>query len=469
MGAAMALQPALSGAELLKNFKVDGSLETQAVSARNISFLSTPSFEQIGDAQTRILLNLGWDLLDDVHANVTIRKRDRIYGTPSQSAFGVQSVAFFDQANVKIDKLIGDVDAKVGRQFFGEPGDLVAYFGPQYNIYGLGFISRALDAGRFDWANDQVGVTGVVGKIIAAAPQGGVTGTDSGGTFDLQALIVTLKGNENLSGGLQVYREVQHESFVNDRNPDDYLWVPGAKAKWTAGGAWVKGEVDKNFGEDRALTNPFPNVINTGVPLDNYDGWAFLVDAGYKADVAGFGGVTPWGQFGAGSGGSRPGNTFQDIAGDYRPGAIYGLFAPGSPRFGGGGSPTTLGSGGNAFLPISSETLSNRVIWGFGVKAAPSNWPKVSGGVSFWDYRFQTSSGGGGAHTIVAGQVADGGNKHLGSEADINVNYNHSDNVSTGITLGQFWPGGAVKNADSIVGVPSSPATLAQANLTIKY
>lgn len=479
LGAALSLALLIpsgpASADILKNLKVDGSLEVQAVSARNVQFLNTPTFQQIGDAQTRVLVNAGFDLLDDVHSVVTFRKNNRIYGTPSQTitgGTGVLDTVFVDQANVKIDKLVGNVDARVGRQFFGEPGDLVAYFGPSVKpLYGLPV--KALDAARFDWSNDMVGVTGVVGKIVALAGQGVFTGTDANGTTDLRGIIASFKGNENLTGGVQLYNRVSHNSAFTDSNRNDYLWVLGAKAKWTAGGFWVKGEVDKNFGEDRNLTDPFQSFAPTGIPFDNYTGWAFLINTGYKADIAGFGGVTPWAELGDGSGGNKPGNTFQAIAGDYRPGGIYGLFAPGAP--------TVLGAGGNlpGFVssPISTNTLGNRVILGLGVKVAPSATPKLTGGLSYWNYHFQTTSGTtvtNGPFPVSGVQLAQG-NKFLGHEVDINVNYAHSDNVNMGITLGQFFPGGAVKNGDSVASnqfgttVTANNATLAEANLTVRF
>jgi len=36
-----------------------------------------------------------------------------------------------DNAYVKIDKVFGAVDLTIGRQFYGDPNDLVIYFGPQ--------------------------------------------------------------------------------------------------------------------------------------------------------------------------------------------------------------------------------------------------------------------------------------------------------------------------------------------------
>ena len=68
-------------ADLMKNLKVDGSIDLQATSANNVSDFNRAKYDQIGDAQFRVLLNAGWDLLDDVHSMVTLRKNDRTWGT----------------------------------------------------------------------------------------------------------------------------------------------------------------------------------------------------------------------------------------------------------------------------------------------------------------------------------------------------------------------------------------------------
>lgn len=56
---------------------------------------------------------------------------------------------------VKVDRLAGLFDTTIGRQFFGEEGELIAYYGPRSN---LGLETSAIDAARFDWSGD-VGTT----------------------------------------------------------------------------------------------------------------------------------------------------------------------------------------------------------------------------------------------------------------------------------------------------------------------
>src|SRR6185312_82472 len=88
-------------------------------------------------------------------------------GGNSQDLNTIQNNLFVDEAYVKIDKLFGALDTTIGRQFYGESGDLVIYYGPKYNLYGMPIT--ALDAGRFDWNGEKVGVTLVAGKITGSA------------------------------------------------------------------------------------------------------------------------------------------------------------------------------------------------------------------------------------------------------------------------------------------------------------
>ena len=74
-----------ANAELLKNFKFGGSVEMDAVSARQRDWTSTREHDSVptdhvGTAQTRIMLNMDWDLLDDVHSKVSMYKNDQVYG-----------------------------------------------------------------------------------------------------------------------------------------------------------------------------------------------------------------------------------------------------------------------------------------------------------------------------------------------------------------------------------------------------
>lgn len=459
LGLALMIPSGPVSAELLKNLKVDGQLDVLAVSANNVTDFNTGAYDHIGDAQTRLLLNANWDLLDDVHSVVTLRKNDRTYGTGSQTLFGVQTVVFLDQAYFKVDKVFGAIDTTLGRQFYGEQGDAVIYFGPKDYLYGLGVT--ALDTARFDWNGNWVGVTGLVGKLADPTAQG--AGLQSAAnSVDLRGLRASFKGNDMLSGSAYLYNQVTHNtgaagSFAGagnqpPANKDDYLYVLGAKGKFSMAGAWVKAEVDKNFGQNRPAA--------AGVFGGAYTGWEFLFDLGYKANIPNVVTLTPWFQFGDGSGGQTANRVFTPIAGDYRPGGIYGLFAPTAT------TPATLGSATNLGT-VSSSSLSDRVIWGLGLKATPAGLAKLTTGIAWYDYHYQTLGDGNALGTPAGAN----GNKHIGDEVDLNASWAHSDNVSFGVGIGTFQAGGAIANASN-----SNPAThannpvfLAEASATVKF
>ena len=236
LGSTLALammMPSVSvNAELLKNFKLSGELDLQGTSAENIKDFSThqnvpgakANNDRIGSMQTLLLVNADWDLLDDVHSKITLGKNDRTWGTNGNDAYGhngaaaqqsqsitgaaaggVLGTVYVDQAYVKIDKVFSAVDTTLGRQFFGSQGDMVAYFGPRTGI--LGMPITGLDAARFDWASDKVGVTGLVGKMTGSA-----LGAAAANDVDLRALIATVKAAENASGSAYIYNRVTHGS-----------------------------------------------------------------------------------------------------------------------------------------------------------------------------------------------------------------------------------------------------------------
>jgi len=489
---------------LLKNLKLGGQIDLQATSARNVADFATrgtpggaANNDRIGDVQTRVLLNADWDILDDVHGKVTLRKNDRTWGTtggasqPAAAAQNSQSITaaggsnllgnvFIDQAYFKVDKVGGAIDMMAGRQFYGNSGDMVIYFGPSDKAqYGL--PSTAIDAFRFDWAANWGGLTGLAGKTtgntLGTLP-GGVGAANDVNVFGLNAMI---KGTDMWNGAAYVYNRTTHGNgslgapaspgTLNGQN--DNLWIVGVKGKATMGAAWLGAELAKNFGENRGNASPT-------LPARNYTGWAAKFDAGAKADTPA-GAVTGWGHLGYGTGDSNSRSSsnkaFAAINGDYRPGGIYGRFSS-NGLF---ANPVALGVNAAAVAGVTNPvagngTLTNRVIWGLGAKITPSQLNKLTAGVSFWDYRSQTSG-----NPVVGLPVAPngaqapfGGNKHIGSEVDVDLAWQHSENVSLGAGAGQFWPGGMIKNeiqnpGAAGTGTGVNPATLGYFDVRVKF
>src|SRR5262249_54315629 len=161
-------------AELLKNFKTDGSIEVRAYSIDNETDRNPTADDYRGDIRQRIMVGGSFDLLDDVHARVLLRKNNRLYGQAAENANSVQTALSVDNAYVKIDKVFKHIDLTMGRQFYGNGNDITIYYGPQnddiLSVTALDVFRTDADLG--DWAKFQ-GIAGkaVTGVTTAAAAE----------------------------------------------------------------------------------------------------------------------------------------------------------------------------------------------------------------------------------------------------------------------------------------------------------
>ncbi len=501
-----------AGAELLKNFHLSGQIDVQATSANNVldfatrqnsavltnggklvgvacggvgqPTCATTNNDRIGTAQTRLMLHMDWDLLDDVHSHVTLSKNDRDYGTagggnPHGSVTNVQTLTtpggtdvlgnvFVDEAYFKVDKVAGQVDTTLGRQFYGDAGDIVIYYGPSDKAW-YGMPVSAIDAARFDWKSEWLAATGLVAKQKGAAV-GGVAAAD----VDVRGLNLLFKGNDNFHASFYGWNKVTHATGALGTPPagaggaggggkNDNLYLIGLKAKIQGGGFWLKGEFDQNVGDNRLIAGVTDDA-NFAVAR-HYEGWATMLNGGYKVEDDNVGMFGFWGEYTVGSGASSTKESkndgFVSINGDYRPGSIYGRFAA-DP--GGAGGAAGLGSGlynsvnvgdsaaANSF--VSSSNLNNRVIWGTGIKMSPAVANKLTLAFSWWDYRMQRFA------NIPNAPAPYQGNRHIGSEFDIDAIWAHSENVAFATGWGTFQPGGLIQEAaQNSGGGASAPAS----------
>ncbi|MBI4386399.1 MAG: alginate export family protein [Elusimicrobia bacterium] len=463
LSAALILPAGTAGAELLKNLKVGGQLDIQANSAINTrDFVTngTGNNDRLGSAVTRVLLNANWDLLDDVHARVTLRKNDRAWGDTSGGGSGqgsdsgqsqavgsggIQGNTYVNESFIKVDKLLGQGDVTVGRQFFGNAGDPIVYFGPKDN-YGLAV--QALDAFRLDCGHDWGNVTGVVGKIAGDTISGALP--DSG--TDIRGLDVGIK-NLPVKANVVLYNQVTHRNGTlgTPEGFGDYLWVYGFKLKGEALGGWLGAEFYQNSGENRTGGSPTASA--------NYSGRAFAFDAGYKADIADVAGLTPWFNFGFGTGRSdstsNKNDGFTAINPDWRPGIINGRFSSTIANH-------ILGGGGyGGYVPTVG--LNNRVVYGVGLKVNPAKLSKLTAGVQYWNYNLQRRTVGDAVLDPNTGAAK--GNRHIGAEFGVTADWQHSENVGVGLGWATFQPGGFIKSQQTA----HSPARLLFADLKVKF
>jgi hypothetical protein len=182
-----------------------------------------------------------------------------------------------------------------------------------------------------------------------------------------------------------------------------------------------------------------------------------LANVAFKADLGGAGTLTPWGEFGYGSGRSRNNSNHNDgfvsIATDYRPGGIYGRFDTTSSA--------KLGSATPAAGVGASDGLSNRTIYGAGVKMTPGFAPKLTVGAQGYKYAFTRTSDTG---VFGATQLS----RNIGTEGDVTAEWKHSENVSMKLTLGEFLPGGFFADEKG-ANAELNPATLVALDTTIRF
>ncbi len=460
------LLPAGANAELLKNLKVTGKIDLQGTAARNVADFQTnrnvsaavdaqTGQDRIGDMQTRVIVSADWDLLDDVHSRVTLVKNDRVWGSAAQSVTGLEASFFAQEAFIKIDKLGGHVDASLGRQFIGEEGDLVAYFGPKTNLYGM--LVDALDAAKFDMSGEHWTLTALTGKPTSNAATLGLAAT---GQKDIRAIIIGCKGHEMVHGQLQLWNQATHNAtgpigtspgVATAGAKNDNLYIAGLKVTVKAGPAWIKGEFDKNFGENRSAEGL------TTLADRKYTGWAGLVNAGAKVEAGSLGMVSGWGEYGIGSGDSdtlsNKNSGFVSINSDYRPGSLYGRFAANAT------ATTVFGNLIGASVSPAGNGLSNRVVKGLGVKFTPAALNKLTTSLSAWDFSFQNT---GRAPQTQGGQPTIGanGNRHIGNEYDLELAWQHSENVMVKLGAATFQSGGFIIESQKL----ASPAAAQRGN-----
>lgn len=402
MLALVALVGNIANAELLKNFKYDGKVEVVGVVVNNSNDFNKDAGDKFSDVKTRVSLNAGFDLNEDVNAVVSVVKDNRNYGAGtnlSEDANTVQSKLFFDQTYLNLKGVFG-MNHKVGRQYYGNNGDIIVYFGPQdWYVHGFNFQTfhnmYALDGWTANWNKDKWSATGLIGKAVEA---GGVTSRDA----DAYGLTASYDYSEIVKPTVYYY---ESKDYANATRLND-VQVAGIKANGEYKGVKYGAEYAMNMGQNRNIAAP-----NTQ-PVD-YKGYAVKANAAYGIDLAGKLGFDA--EFAMGSGDKDATDTdeksFQDINANYRPGLIMGGMG--------------VSSNGVAKNDYSVTSLNNLTTWNIGANWTPSKVEKLNLGVKYYDFSYTEKQG-----TV----------EHFGTEADLVATWTHSENVSLKLGLGMFMP-----------------------------
>ncbi|MBI4054736.1 MAG: hypothetical protein HY402_01230 [Elusimicrobia bacterium] len=430
-------------AEILKNLKTSGQIDVQAFSVNNEQDLTGTLSDKENQVQSRVTAGLSFDLLDDVHAKVYLRKNNRLYGNAGERVLdgaantGALNNLWVDQASLKIDELIGSYDVTLGRQFYGDPGDLTIYFGPA-GISAAGLRVTSVDIGRVDathW-DDKLAVTAIGGKITETG-----TPTTRVGDLDDDVYGVNLGLRDvvpNNTVGLYAYeRNVNADGGAPPSNQDNSLYVYGVRTKGSASVV----DATLNYAGEFAF-NAGRNKVPAADPA--YTGYAFWGQVGGALRGFDLSGQFSWG---SGNDGTTAKNeAFTAVRSDLRFGQIFG------------GHFQALGDLGvaNGLTYPAASGLGNLVTWNLGAShECPWLGEKARLGVRYYDFRAQD--------TGTAGYAATG-NDHIGSELDFSYDIAHSDNVGLGLGIAWFWPGGG-----EAAGANTSPVFRYGSTLQVRF
>ena len=419
-------------ADLLKNLKMDGSIEVRTFGIDNEIDRNSNTDDYRSDMRTRLMLGTSFDLLDDVHSRVLLRKNNRLDGQDSSGVGAgssenlnqVQSAIAVDNAYVKIDKVFSYVDFTIGRQFYGNSDDPVLYFGANNDDI---LSVNAVDVFRADadimggWAKFQ----GLAGKMLETtalsatnppAPSNVNSDTDIwGGQLSTDKVIP--KGNLALA--------------YNNRT----IKGPGVAGNNTlyVGQITAIGDLIAGLGYDVAFMQDFGRNSTTSAPGGNlaYNGTAYLLGLKYGMDMDGKP-VRAHGEFGRGT------DNFAAISPGKRFGLIWGEHSTVGP--------STINRGANGF----AAGLSNLKVLDLGAGINPI----AKLGVDVAWYRFMYD-----AYTA-------GFSTSAGSEYDLILSWKHSDNVSFDVNLASFQVGQALANPSP---TGTNPITRVGADVSIKF
>ena len=281
---AAVLLPVAANADILKNVKLTGEIQTIASDVKtNADYLNLGSGATWynSGAKTRALAGLSFDVVEDVTANVLFQYAynwgDNNY---TNNGFSNGEGAKLVNANVVLHNLFCNLEVTVGRQFYGEDGSPIIYFGPNhYNAEGMGLAS-ALDAVVATYGDDVKTLTLVAGKVadltngtLATPDKAEVRSNIFGGDFKLNvtdALTANLYGYDFT--GKNIYDYSTTPAGITPLGGDEikHMGVYGGKLGLTTDAFRASAEYARNFSGHRLVKDhkDTPYMVKADIAAD---------------------------------------------------------------------------------------------------------------------------------------------------------------------------------------------------------
>lgn len=235
--------PAFAG-NVLSNVETYGEIETVG--------LTTSINADQKSVANRVLFGVSTDLVEDVRANLTfayVNNWENEWGDTVQQYWNAIEVA---EANVVISNLFGAIEAKIGRQYYGNEDSTVMYWGPRHGNYANIFNPENIDGALATWNGESAAFSAFYGQIVNNSDTR-LTGL----TFDYAF-------TNNLTAGVYWY---DYSEYILP----DHLGIWGGKLAYQNEGTKLGVEYAKNY---------------TGhIFGHNNEGWMLKADAAMNLDT----------------------------------------------------------------------------------------------------------------------------------------------------------------------------------------
>ena len=248
--------PAFAG-NIFSNVETYGEIETIGLAFNS----EIPAVNDAKGVNNRVLFGVSMDLVEDVRANLTFAYTNQWEDSAVTENDTVND--YWDniqvaEANVVVSNIFGALEAKIGRQFYGNENSPVMYIGPRHGRYNLIDYPESIDAALVTWANDSLAISAIYGQ---AGDKNGVTAEHA----RMTGLTLDYAFTNNLTAGAYWY------DFLDQDYSDDHIGIWGGKVAYQNEEANLAVEYAKNY-----IGHVFGH---------NNEGWMLKADAAMTVDM----------------------------------------------------------------------------------------------------------------------------------------------------------------------------------------
>lgn len=430
----------------LKNLSVDGSIEYIGKQANNLSDADDGVEDSVGKTMSRVRVGLGGQVTEDVTARVEAVRYPDWAGTSAQfdsttNSAGDEQFNFeITNAYIELSDILGLDTARIGRQYVGRPGDLIAYFGVMNDDYLYVNHIDALSASK------KIGPVNVNAVLAKASDDDSVSNdTDNGDlSGDQNVNWITASSDEliKVEGAtfpleIGLYQWLDQNSDNANDNQTLNIYDLRAGANLLDNALKLSLEYAMNAGQDN----------NGGTAID-YKGNALVFKAAYDNEDNGWGVKALYANA---SGDDDPADdsddAFHSISSDFRYGQILSNDLTFANNYGGGSLTNYAISGG---LDTNSQGPGLNIIGLGGSYNLPILDKKYTAYADYYMAKLNETGA---------------GPDDIGNEIDLAVKYVHNDNVSIKAGYAMLMPGEALNGT----GNPDDDITKLWAKLMVKW